>query len=183
MFIETEITPNPLSLKFIPGEKVLDTGTRHFTSADEAKASPLAASLFNIPGVAGVLLAPDFLSVTLSEENWSVVKPDVLGAIMDHYTSGKPVLVEEKVEAPAETGAGEDNEMVQQIKDLLDEKVRPAVAQDGGDIVFEKFEDGIVYLRMQGACQGCPSSVYTLKNGIENLLRYYIPEVEEVRQA
>lgn len=182
MFIETETTPNPLSLKFIPDLPVLEKGTRHFTSAEEAGASPLAQALFSYSNVAGVLLAPDFLSVTLKTDDWGDMKVLVLGAIMEHFTSGKPILIEEaKAEvAPPE---GEDSEQVRQIKALLDEKVRPAVAQDGGDIIFQKFEDGVVYLIMQGACQGCPSSVVTLKSGIENLLKYYIPEVKEVRQA
>ena len=182
MFIETETTPNPLSLKFIPDRPVLEKGTRHFTNAEDAGASPLAQALFSHGNVAGVLLAPEFLSVTLKEGDWGDMKPKVLGAIMDHFTSGQPVLLEE---APEETKepAGEDTELVKQIKTLLDEKVRPAVAQDGGDIIFQRFEEGVVYLTMQGSCQGCPSSVVTLKNGIENLLKYYIPEVLEVRQA
>lgn len=182
MFIETETTPNPLSLKFIPDRPVLEKGTRHFTSAEEAGASPLVEILFSHQNIAGVLLAPEFLSVTLKDGDWTEMKAVVLGAIMDHFTSGQPILLEEAIEEPQED-QGEDSELVRQIKDLLDEKVRPAVAQDGGDIIFQKFEDGVVFLTMQGSCQGCPSSVYTLKNGIENLLKYYIPEVQEVRQA
>lgn len=182
MFIETETTPNPLSLKFIPDRPVLEKGTRHFTNAEEASVSPLAEALFSHPSVAGVLFAPEFLSVTLKEGDWSDMKPRVLGAIMDHFTSGQPILLEEAKEEENED-QGEDSELVQQIKTLLDEKVRPAVVQDGGDILFQKFEDGVVFLTMQGSCQGCPSSVVTLKNGIENLLKYYIPEVKEVRQA
>lgn len=182
MFIETETTPNPLSLKFIPDQPVLEKGTRHFTNIEEAGASPLAEALFAHANVAGVLLAPGFLSVTLKTGDWGEMKALVLGAIMDHFTSGQPTLLEEAKEEVT-PGQGEDSELVQQIKTLLDEKVRPAVAQDGGDIIFQKFEDGVVFLTMQGSCQGCPSSVYTLKNGIENLLKYYIPEVKEVRQA
>ncbi len=182
MFIETETTPNPLSLKFIPDRPVLAKGTRHFTNAEAAKVSPLAGALFVRPEVAGVLLAPDFISVTLKDGDWGEMKAVVLGVIMEHFTAGHPVLLEEAPE-PEETPGGEDSELVTQIKTLLDEKVRPAVAQDGGDIIFRKFEGGVVYLTMQGSCHGCPSSVVTLKNGIENLLKYYIPEVEEVRQA
>jgi len=182
MFIETETTPNPLSLKFIPDQPVLEKGTRHFTNAEEASASPLVQALFSHPSVAGVLLAPEFISVTLKEGDWGEMKALVLGAIMEHFTSGQPMLLEEAAAEVVEE-EGEDSELVQQIKTLLDEKIRPAVAQDGGDIIFQKFEDGVVFLTMQGACQGCPSSVVTLKNGIENLLKYYIPEVQEVRQA
>jgi Fe-S cluster biogenesis protein NfuA len=181
MFIETEPTPNPASLKFLPDQPVLEKGTRHFANAEEAEASPLAAAIFKLPEVMGVLLAPGFLSVTLKSGDWSDLKADVLSIIMDHYTSGQPILLDTK--APEVEETGEDSEVVQQIRDILDEKVRPAVAQDGGDIIFQRYQDGIVFLTMQGACQGCPSSVHTLKNGIENLLKYYIPEIQEVRQA
>ena len=184
MFIETEQTPNPKSLKFIPDRPVLEKGTVHITDEQGAANSPLAQALFAFDNVAGVLLAPGFVSVTLKEDDWVDMKPKVLNAIMGHFTSGQPVLLK-PVEAPkkeASTDEG-DPDIVNQIKTILDEKVRPAVAQDGGDVVFDRFEDGVVYLHMQGACSGCPSSVYTLKSGIENLLKYYVPEVTEVRQT
>ena len=182
MFIETEQTPNPKSLKFIPDQPVLEKGTVHMTDAEAAAKSPLAAALFTFDQVAGVLLAPDFVSVTLKDEDWADMKPKILTAIMTHFTSGQPVLLEPVAAEEKASSADEgDPEIVIQIKTILEEKVRPAVAQDGGDIVFDRFEGGIVYLHMQGACAGCPSSVYTLKNGIENLLKYYIPEVTEVR--
>lgn len=183
MFIETETTPNPQSLKFIPDKPVLEKGTVHITTREEAKASPLAEALFGLDGVSGVLLAPDFLSVTLDQGDWGKMKAKVLGVIVEHFSSGRPVLLEAAAPAKPAKAAGEDSEIVLQIKQILEEKVRPAVARDGGDVVFDSFEDGVVYLNMQGACSGCPSSVYTLKNGIENLLKYYIPEVEEVRQV
>lgn len=183
MFIETEITPNPKSLKFIPDRPVLEAGTVHFTNRKEAERSPLAHALFVNDDVTGVLLAPSFVSVTIKSADWQTMKPEILGVIMEHFTAGRPVLLEEKEKkSPAEPLGEEDSEVVLQIKAVLDEKVRPAVAQDGGEIVFSKFEDGIVFLQLQGACAGCPSSIYTLKTGIENLLKYYVPEVEEVRQ-
>ena len=184
MYIETEITPNPKALKFIPDQPVLESGTFHFTDRDKAARSPLAQTLFTIADVTGVLLAPSFISVTITSGDWKARKTEILGLIMEHFTAGFPVMLDEEVETPeADTGNEDDSEIVLQIKAVLDEKVRPAVAQDGGEIVFSKFEDGIVYLQLQGACSGCPSSIYTLKNGIENLLKYYIPEVEEVRQT
>jgi len=182
MFIQTEPTPNPATLKFLPGKSVMDRGTANFTTGDEAKASPLATRVFAVEGVEGVFLGADFVTATkIDSVEWDDLKPRILSAIMDHYTSGDPVITES-----AETGGdaaegGEDSEIVGQIKELLDTRVRPAVAQDGGDIVFQGFEDGIVYLHMQGACAGCPSSTATLKYGIENMLRYYLPEVREVR--
>jgi Fe-S cluster biogenesis protein NfuA len=182
MFIQTEQTPNPVTLKFIPGEAVLAEGTADFKAAAAAERSPLASRLFQIDGVSGVFLGSDFITVTkLDDEDWQVLKPQILGIIMEHYTSGRPMLVEGAEDA-ADDGE-EDDEVVAQIKELLDTRVRPAVAQDGGDIIFEKFEEGVVYLHMQGACAGCPSSTATLKHGIENMLRYYVPEVEEVRPA
>ena len=184
MFIETEVTPNPNALKFIPDRPVLESGTIHITDRDQAAKSPLAMTLFTIEDVTGVLLAPSFISVTIASGDWKARKPEILGLLVDHFTAGFPIVLEDdKPEAAPDIETGEDSEIVSQIKTVLDEKVRPAVAQDGGDIVFSKFEDGIVYLQLQGACSGCPSSVSTLKNGIENLLKYYIPEVEEVRQA
>lgn len=179
MFIQTEPTPNPATLKFLPGRAVLDQGTADFASPDQAGRSPLARRLFGVDGVQRVFFGSDFITVTKSDQSeWQVLKPAILGSIMEHFTSGEAVLST----APAATGAaGEDDEIVTQIKELLDQRVRPAVAQDGGDIVFHSFEDGIVYLHMQGSCSGCPSSTATLKMGIENLLRHYVPEVIEVR--
>tara|TARA_R110002110_G_scaffold186923_7_gene394147 strand:+ start:3219 stop:3785 length:567 start_codon:yes stop_codon:yes gene_type:complete len=182
MFIQTEQTPNPATLKFIPGEIVLSEGTADFKTASAAEKSPMATRLFGIEGVSGVFLGSDFITVTkLEDEDWQVLKPQVLGVVMEHYTSGRPMLLADSAEE-ADDGE-EDDEIVTQIKELLDTRVRPAVAQDGGDIIFERFEDGVVYLHMQGSCAGCPSSTATLKHGIENMLRYYVPEVEEVRPA
>jgi Fe-S cluster biogenesis protein NfuA len=180
MFIQTEDTPNPATLKFIPGQIVMPTGTADFRTVDTAGHSPLARSLFGVGGVDGVFLGSDFISVTkAADAEWFSVKPAVLAAIMDHFTSGLPA-----VEATEVVVSGEaDSEIVVQIKEILETRVRPAVAQDGGDIVFHDFEDGIVYLEMHGSCSGCPSSTATLKAGIENMLRYYIPEVREVRAA
>lgn len=181
MFIQTETTPNPATLKFIPGEEVSPNKTYEYTSLEEAGASPLAQSIFSINGVTGVFLGSDFLSVTIGGDDWQATKPQILGVIMQHYSANMPIVEEENIEVI--NGDVEDDETVQQIKAILEEKVRPAVAQDGGDVVFEKFEEGVVYLKLQGACAGCPSSTMTLKHGIENLLKYYVPDVEEVRQA
>ncbi len=183
MFIQTESTPNPATLKFLPGQSVMDMGTADFPSSDGASASPLAQRLFEVEGTSGVFLGSDFVTVTKTDAvDWDHIKPALLGAIMEHFQSGQPVIAENH--APASGHAehtGEDGAIVEQIKELLDTRVRPAVAQDGGDITFHGFERGIVYLHMQGACAGCPSSTLTLKMGIENLLRHYIPEVVEVR--
>ena len=178
MFIQTEATPNPATLKFIPGVDVMGTGTANFETADKATLSPLATSLFEIDGIGGVFLGSDFITVTSSgEKDWELLKPQVLGAIMDHFSSGKPVIIESE-----KTDSDEDEDgIVMQIKELLETRVRPAVANDGGDIVYRGFERGTVFLRMQGACAGCPSSTATLKNGIEQLLKHYVPEVTEVR--
>ncbi|SMF74373.1 Fe-S cluster biogenesis protein NfuA, 4Fe-4S-binding domain [Tistlia consotensis] len=179
MFIQTEETPNPATLKFLPGRSVMASGTASFADAEEARRSPLAERLFEIDGVTGVFLGSDFISVSKDAgREWFLLKPAVLGAIMEHFVAGQPVILEGD-EAVAE--AGEDSEIVQQIKELLDTRVRPAVAQDGGDILFHGFDKGVVYLHMQGACSGCPSSTATLKMGIENMLRHYVPEVVEVR--
>lgn len=183
MFIQTESTPNPATLKFLPGQTVLDAGTADFPTSETAGKSPLAERLFKVQGVTGVFFGNDFVTVTKADETeWDHMKPAILGAIMEHFQSGKPVMTGE---ADASSGHaehdGEDAEIVGQIKELLDTRVRPAVAQDGGDITFHGFERGVVYLHMQGACAGCPSSTITLKMGIENLLRHYIPEVTEVR--
>ena len=183
MFIQTESTPNPATLKFLPGRTVLETGTADFPSADAAGNSPLAQRIFAVAGVSAVFFGSDFVTVTKSDGvEWDHVKPAILGAIMEHFQSGQSAI---EGEAQASSGHAEhdgpDGEIVTQIKELLDTRVRPAVAQDGGDIVFHGFDRGIVYLHMQGACAGCPSSTLTLKMGIENLLRHYIPEVLEVR--
>ncbi len=183
MFIQTESTPNPATLKFLPGQTVLEAGTADFLSAEAAAKSPLAARVFAVAGVTAVFFGNDFVTVTKADEtDWDHIKPALLGAIMEHYQSGAPVMEGENT-APAGHAAhdGPDGEIVDQIKELLDTRVRPAVAQDGGDITFHGFERGVVYLHMQGACAGCPSSTLTLKMGIENLLRHYIPEVLEVR--
>jgi Fe-S cluster biogenesis protein NfuA len=182
MFIQTESTPNPNSLKFIPGQPVMTSGTADFREAAKAQKSPLAKRLFAVEGVTGVYLGGDFISVTKDEAaDWVLLKPSLIGAIMDHYTSGDVAMAD--AAAGASTPAADDSELVLQIKEVLDTRVRPAVAMDGGDIIFDRFEDGVVYLYLQGACSGCPSSTATLKNGIENMLRYYVPEVEEVRAA
>ena len=182
MFIQTESTPNPATLKFLPGQTVLEMGTADFPSAEAASASPLAQRIFATAYVTGVFLGNDFITVTKAEEiEWDHIKPSILGAIMEHYQSGQPVMEGGRGDAGHADHNGEDSEIVNQIKELLDTRVRPAVAQDGGDITFHGFDRGIVYLHMQGACAGCPSSTLTLKMGIENLLRHYIPEVTEVR--
>ncbi|MBD3678658.1 MAG: NifU family protein [Rhodobacteraceae bacterium] len=182
MFIQTESTPNPATLKFLPGQSVLDTGTADFPTEDAAQKSPLAKRIFSVGGVSGVFFGNDFVTVTKTEETaWEHVKPAILGAIMEHYQSGLPAIEGEAESAGHASHDGPDSEIVNQIKELLDTRVRPAVAQDGGDITFHGFDRGIVYLHMQGACAGCPSSTLTLKMGIENLLRHYIPEVVEVR--
>lgn len=187
MFIQTEQTPNPASLKFIPGCEVLGQGTAEFTSADDATAaSPLAAQLFKIDGITGVFLGSDFVTVSKSDAlPWPAIKPLVLGVIMEHFTKGLPVLNNEhEASAPARHAADDnDSDVVRQIKEILDTRIRPAVAADGGDVVFFDFDDGVVYLQMRGACAGCPSSSMTLKSGIENLLKHFIPEVTEVRAA
>ena len=185
MFIQTEATPNPATLKFLPGRDVLVGEPRDFRDADAAAVSPLAASLFGISGVTGVFLGSDFISVTKDTTEWSHIKPQILGAIMDHFLSGRPVLAEGTL---AESTDDEffdetDTETVEVIKELIATRVRPAVAMDGGDITFKGFKEGTVYLHMQGACSGCPSSTATLKSGIENLLRHFVPGVEAVQQV
>jgi Fe-S cluster biogenesis protein NfuA len=180
MFIETEQTPNPATLKFLPGQAVLEEGTANFTSAEAAEVSPLAVRLFQLPEVSGVFLGSDFVTVTKGEGDWAALKAEILGIIMDHYVSGQPMLTGRLPESTSAAGAEEDEEIIAQIKELLDTRVRPAVAQDGGDITFHGFEGGIVYLHMQGACSGCPSSSMTLKHGIENLLKHFVPEVTAV---
>ena len=183
MFIQTEDTPNPDTLKFMPGNIILNKGTADFSNSDSANDSPLASRLFTIEGVSRVFLASDFISVTKqSELDWNVLKPSILTGIMEHFSSGLTVLNKNQ-EDDTENSNSEDSETIKQIKDLLETRVRPAVAMDGGDISFCSFESGVVTLQMKGACAGCPSSTATLKMGIENMLRHYIPEVTEVRAA
>ena len=182
MFIQTESTPNPATLKFLPGQTVLETGTADFPTAEAAATSPLAARIFGVSGVSGIFFGHDFVTVTKDDGvDWDHIKPAILGAVMDHFQSGDPVMSGEAQSSGHAEHTGEDGHIVGQIKELLDTRVRPAVAQDGGDITFHGFDRGVVYLHMQGACAGCPSSTLTLKMGIENLLRHYIPEVVEVR--
>lgn len=185
MFIQTEPTPNPATLKFLPGEPVMDQGTSNFPDAISASRSPLAERLFEVDGITGVFFGSDFVTVTKgADAEWQLLKPAILGVIMEHYVSGAPLLndqAEPAADAEKPEVSEEDAEIVTQIKELLETRVRPAVAQDGGDIIFHGYEDGVVMLEMFGACSGCPSSAVTLKNGIENMLRHYIPEVTEVR--
>jgi Fe-S cluster biogenesis protein NfuA len=186
MFIETEATPNPATLKFLPGREVMaDRGTADFTAAEDATGrSPLAARIFGVGDVARVFLGQDFVTVTKTEDaEWQLLRPRVLGAVMEHYLAGLPVMEGADAEAEAEDFAPEDGEIVDQIKELLDTRVRPAVAGDGGDIVFRGFREGVVRLHMQGACAGCPSSRATLKHGVETMLRHYVPEVVRVEQV
>ncbi len=181
MFIQTETTPNPATLKFLPGQAVLSSGTLDFARKEEATPSPLALRLFSLEGVSRVFLAADYVSVSkAADTDWSVLKPMVLAVLMDHLATGQPVL-DPSFKAQSAHKVGQEDEISFQIRELLDTRVRPMVAMDGGDIVFESFDDGIVYLKMRGACSGYPSSTATLKSGIENMLRHYIPEVQEVR--
>ncbi|WP_298281679.1 NifU family protein [Acidocella sp.] len=183
MFIETESTPNPATLKFLPGRAILGDKTADFADADAALISPLAEALFGLDGVERVFLGGDFVTVTKGRDTeWSALKPQVLALLMDHLVSNRPILREDVVLA-AEDVDPADAEIVAQIKELLDTRIRPAVAGDGGDIIFRGFRDGVVSLKMQGACAGCPSSTATLKHGIENMLKHYIPEVVSVTQA
>jgi Fe-S cluster biogenesis protein NfuA len=191
MFIETETTPNPLALKFLPGEQVMAAGTREFANDEEAEVSPLASALFSLGDVTGVFFGRDFVSVNAAPGvSWTMLKPQVVAVLLDHFVSGAPLFSggdagaisvraedEDMIDDPA------DADIVAQIKDLIETRVRPAVANDGGDIIYRGFREGVVYLTMQGACSGCPSSSATLKNGIEGLLKHYVPEVVEVRAA
>jgi Fe-S cluster biogenesis protein NfuA len=183
MFIQTETTPNPATLKFLPGRSVLAGEPLDMSDASQAAQSPLAESLFEIPGVSGVFLGSDFITVTKTDGDWQQLKPAILGVIMEHFMSGAPILREGTGAAAAadEFFAAEDSETVATIKELIETRVRPAVAGDGGDITFRGYKDGIVYLDMKGSCSGCPSSTATLKHGIQNLLRHFVPEVVEVR--
>ena len=188
MFIQTEATPNPATLKFLPGRDVLSGEPRDFRSPEVAAVSPLATGLFAISGVTGVFLGSDFISVTKDETNWAHIKPAILGVIMDHFLSGKPVIAEGSTPIVDFNEVEEffdesDSETVEVIKELLATRVRPAVAMDGGDIIFKGFKEGQVFLHMQGACSGCPSSSATLKSGIENLLRHFVPGIEGVQQV
>jgi Fe-S cluster biogenesis protein NfuA len=191
MFIQTEATPNPATLKFLPGKEVLASGTADFRNAESAAAaSPLAGQLFSIPGVTGVFFGYDFITVTKQDgPDWQHLKPAILGAIMEHFISGTPVMaagsqaMADRVEEDGEFYEEADAEIVLTIKELLDTRVRPAVAQDGGDITFRGYENGVVFLNMKGACSGCPSSTATLKHGIQNLLRHFVPEVQQVEQV
>ncbi|EHK58833.1 NifU family protein [Allomesorhizobium alhagi] len=189
MFIQTEATPNPATLKFLPGKEVLIEGTADFRDAETARAaSPLAARLFDIPGVTGVFFGYDFITVTKDGPDWQHLKPAILGAIMEQFMSGAPVMASggqaatDRADQAGEFYDKADSEIVITIKELLDTRVRPAVAQDGGDITFRGYENGTVFLHMKGACAGCPSSTATLKHGIQNLLRHFVPEVEHVEQ-
>ena len=184
MFIQTEQTPNPETLKFIPGRVVMSEGTAFFQNIEEASNSPFAQRLFKIENVAGVFFGSDFITITKSSSTtWEILKPILLGAIMEHYKDEEETIInnEDTLSKESLKANDGDSEIVKQIKELLDTRVRPAVAMDGGDIVYQSFEEGIVYLHMQGACSGCPSSSATLKMGIENMLKHYIPEVKEVR--
>jgi Fe-S cluster biogenesis protein NfuA len=192
MFIETETTPNPSTLKFLPGELVMATGTREFTSPEAAEASPLAQALFDLGDVTGVFFGRDFVSVTAAPGvEWASLKPQVLSLLLDHFVAQAPLFTPGTaagIAVPADADddfndSPEDAEIIEQIKDLIETRVRPAVANDGGDIIYRGFREGVVYLQMQGACSGCPSSSATLKNGIESLLKHYVPEVSEVRAA
>ncbi|QNA84522.1 NifU family protein [Sphingomonas sp. So64.6b] len=188
MLIETETTPNPATLKFLPGQTVMEAGTRDFATPEEAEASPLAEALFGLGDVTGVFFGSDFISVTAAPGvDWSYLKPDVLGLLLDHFSAAMPLFRPGSaggISVPSEESFAEnpeDADIVAQIKELIDTRVRPAVANDGGDIIYRGFDQGKVFLKMQGACAGCPSSTATLKNGIEQLLKYYVPEVTEVR--
>lgn len=184
MFIQTEATPNPSTLKFLPGRSVLSDGTMHMPDPESAKKSPLAEKLFGIDGVAGVFFGADFITVTKGAAEWPHIKPAILGAIMEHYMSGQPIVRAEAALAPDDSGEfyePADADTVATIKELLETRIRPAVAADGGDITFRGFKDGIVYLAMQGSCAGCPSSTATLKHGIQNLMRHFLPDVREVQ--
>lgn len=180
MFIQTETTPNPNTLKFLPGQEVLGARTAFFTDRENAAASPLASALFVLPDIRAVFYGSDFVTVTKREEaSWDILKPQILTTMMEHYQSGNPLMVDEKPKArdAGQSYSADEQEIVDQIKELLETRVRPAVAQDGGDIIFHSFKDGIVHLEMHGACSGCPSSTATLKSGIENMLKHYVPEV------
>tara|TARA_B100001123_G_C14832695_1_gene836829 strand:- start:109 stop:672 length:564 start_codon:yes stop_codon:yes gene_type:complete len=183
MFVQTEPTPNPLTLKFLPGRVVMQNGTAFFQNKSEVENSPLAKKFFEIDGVDGVFFGSDFITITKKEElDWQIIKPPIFEIITEHFNSDNPVILTQTNSDKSEIEKNEnESDVIKQIKELINTKVRPAVAMDGGDIVYQKFEEGVVYLHMQGACSGCPSSTATLKMGIENMLKHYIPEVKEVR--
>ncbi|XP_072244295.1 NFU1 iron-sulfur cluster scaffold homolog, mitochondrial [Leuresthes tenuis] len=185
MFVQTQDTPNPNSLKFLPGRTVLEEGTMNFTGPRDAFCSPLARQLFRIDGVKSVFLGPDFITITKSDETmeWKVIKPDVFAAIMDFFTSGLPVVNEDSKPSADTAPSDDDDEVVAMIKELLDTRIRPTVQEDGGDVLYRGFDDGIVKLKLQGACTSCPSSMVTLKSGIQNMLQFYVPEVESVEEV
>lgn len=183
MFIQTESTPNPATLKFLPGQDVLGAGhTADFSTREAAERSPLAKALFEVDGVSAVFFGADFVTITKDGPEWQHIKPSLLGAIMEHYTSGAPLMLDAIAPVVDDISFDEDDAaIVEQIVELLETRVRPFVAQDGGDITFQSYEAGIVFLNLKGACAGCPASTMTLKNGVENMLKHYVPEVEEVR--
>lgn len=188
MLIETEATPNPATVKFLPGRQVMAAGTRDFATPEEAETSPLADALFGLGDVAGVFFGSNFISVTIAPgAQWSDIKPDILATLLDHFSANMPLFAPgtaADIAVPADSSFvddPEDAEIIEQIRELIDTRVRPAVANDGGDIIYRGFDKGTVFLKMQGACSGCPSSTATLKNGIEQLLKHYVPEVTEVR--
>lgn len=185
MFIQTEATPNPATLKFLPGRPVMEEGTFEARDLNEAESSPLARALMQLPGVSGVFFAPDFISVTKNDGEWQHLRPAILGVVTEFYLSGAPLIegAAAPTDASGEFFAPADAEIVETIKELLETRVRPAVAGDGGDITFKGFRDGVVYLTMKGACSGCPSSTATLKHGIENLFKHFLPEVQGVEQV
>lgn len=184
MFIQVQETPNPNSLKFVPGVQVLDSGTVNFSNSQAAFCSPLARSLFRIQGVTGVMFGPDFITVTKTDDevDWPVLKPDIFASIMDFFASNVPILTEDQPASDTAI-ADDDDETVAMIKELLETRIRPTVQEDGGDIIFKGFHDGVVKLKLQGACSSCPSSIVTLKSGIENMMQFYIPEVVAVEQV
>ncbi|CAL8342728.1 unnamed protein product [Lota lota] len=185
MFVQTQDTPNPNSLKFLPGRVVLESGTMDFSAPREAFCSPLARQLFRIDGVQSVFFGPDFITITKSDADveWKVIKPDVFAAIMDFFTTGLPVVNEDSVPSPDTAPSDDDDEVVAMIKELLDTRIRPTVQEDGGDVLYRGFEDGVVKVKLQGSCSSCPSSIITLKSGIQNMLQFYVPEVESVEQV
>ena len=182
MFIQTQDTPNPATIKFLPGLTVLENGAVEFSSADVCGNSPLAERLFAVEGVTNVFLGQDFVSISKADDtDWNVLKSMVMAVLMDHFSTGQPVVLDMEAVSSADAAGEDDDEITAQIRELIETRVRPSVMMDGGDIVFSRFEDGVVFLEMRGACSGCPSSTMTLKDGIENMLKHFVPEVTEVR--